>query len=303
MYKIANKDCYEFLEDIEDDSIDMVLVDPPYGTVKDLKIDGWRNRDISWDNELDFVKIFNILNRKVKMNGNILVFSQEPFTSKLIGKKYENIEFSYRMIWEKDHFANALKAKKSPLNYYEDINVFFKKYDIFFHNCVRAYSEKIFKTIGKTLKQINSILGHRKAEHFLYYNTTQFSLCSEKVYEELVSKFNLKIILKKDFLEYEELKKMYKKYDRVFNIPEGKKFVSNIFKFKKDYSKYHPTQKPVKLLEELIKIYSNEGDTILDFTMGSGTTGVACKNLNRKFIGCEIDLEYYNIAKERLEIS
>jgi len=64
--------------------------------------------------------------------------------------------------------------------------------------------------------------------------------------------------------------------------------------------KYHPTQKPVALMEYLIKTYTNEGDTILDFTMGSGTTGVACKNLNRSFIGIELDEEYFKIAQERI---
>lgn len=62
----------------------------------------------------------------------------------------------------------------------------------------------------------------------------------------------------------------------------------------------HPTQKPVALMEYLIKTYTNEGDTVLDFTMGSGTTGVACKNLNRKFIGIEKDAEYFKIAEDRI---
>ena len=65
----------------------------------------------------------------------------------------------------------------------------------------------------------------------------------------------------------------------------------------------HPTQKPVALMEYLIKTYTNEGETVLDFTMGSGTTGVAAKNLNRKFIGIEMDEGYFNIAKERIEKS
>lgn len=64
--------------------------------------------------------------------------------------------------------------------------------------------------------------------------------------------------------------------------------------------KVHPTQKPVALMEYLIKTYTNEGGTVLDFTMGSGTTGVACKNLNRKFIGVEMDEKYYSIAKNRI---
>lgn len=63
----------------------------------------------------------------------------------------------------------------------------------------------------------------------------------------------------------------------------------------------HPTQKPVPLLEWLIKTYSNEGDTVLDFCMGSGSTGVACKNTNRDFVGIELNKEYFQIAKERIE--
>jgi site-specific DNA-methyltransferase (adenine-specific) len=64
--------------------------------------------------------------------------------------------------------------------------------------------------------------------------------------------------------------------------------------------KQHPTQKPVALMEYLIKTYTNEGETVLDFTMGSGTTGVACKNLNREFIGIEKDEKYFNIARDRI---
>lgn len=65
-------------------------------------------------------------------------------------------------------------------------------------------------------------------------------------------------------------------------------------------SSLHPTQKPVELMEYMIKTYTNEGDTVLDFTMGSGTTGVAAKNLNRKFIGIELDDNYFDIAKDRI---
>jgi len=86
----------------------------------------------------------------------------------------------------------------------------------------------------------------------------------------------------------------------VFNLWEGEKFKSNILKYKKDYSGLHPTQKPLLLLEDLVKTFSNENDLIVDFTMGSGTTGVACKNLNRNFIGIEKDLTYFNIAKDRI---
>lgn len=74
----------------------------------------------------------------------------------------------------------------------------------------------------------------------------------------------------------------------------------SILRYSHDQSKLHPTQKPVALLEYLIKTYTNEGDTVLDFTMGSGSTGVACRNLNRKFIGIEMDDGYFDIAKQRI---
>ena len=87
-----------------------------------------------------------------------------------------------------------------------------------------------------------------------------------------------------------------------FNLWEGNKYKSNILKYKKDYNGYHPTQKPVLLLEDLIKTFSNEGDTVVDLTMGSGSTGVACKNTGRNFIGIELNDEYFGIAKERIEM-
>jgi site-specific DNA-methyltransferase (adenine-specific) len=65
-------------------------------------------------------------------------------------------------------------------------------------------------------------------------------------------------------------------------------------------TKYHPTQKPISLLENLVRTYTNEGETVLDFTMGSGSTGVACNNTNRNFIGIELNKEYFDIANKRI---
>jgi DNA modification methylase len=83
-------------------------------------------------------------------------------------------------------------------------------------------------------------------------------------------------------------------------VNKGTRHPRSIIKFNRDKG-LHPTQKPVALMEYLIKTYTNEGETVLDFTMGSGTTGVACANLNRDFIGIEKDLDYFNIALTRIE--
>lgn len=83
----------------------------------------------------------------------------------------------------------------------------------------------------------------------------------------------------------------------------GLRFPLQIVTFQRDIlsNNLHPTQKPLKLMEYLVKTFTNENDVVLDFTMGSGTTGLACKNLNRKFIGIELKEEYFNIAKNRLK--
>jgi site-specific DNA-methyltransferase (adenine-specific) len=83
-------------------------------------------------------------------------------------------------------------------------------------------------------------------------------------------------------------------------INDGKRFPRNVIKFNRDKGKVHPTQKPVALIEYLIKTYTNENETVLDFTMGSGSTGVACVNTNRNFIGIEMDENYFKIATERI---
>ncbi len=83
----------------------------------------------------------------------------------------------------------------------------------------------------------------------------------------------------------------------------GKRYPTQIWKYKRDILKnnLHPTQKPLALIENLIATFSNEGDTVLDFCMGSGTTGVGCKHLNREFIGIELNQKYFAIAKNRIE--
>ena len=144
-------------------------------------------------------------------------------------------------------------------------------------------------------------MGHRRAEHFFYVDSTQFGLCTEKTYRELIEVFNIDSMV--GFKTFEELECVNSVFNSVFNLPQGKKYKSNVFEHKKDYDGYHPTQKPVALLEDLIKTYSNEGNTVLDFTAGSFSTGVACVNLNRKGIMIEMDEGYFDIGVKRMQES
>ena len=99
----------------------------------------------------------------------------------------------------------------------------------------------------------------------------------------------------------ELINRMNEQFPSVFNLWEGAKSKSNILQYSKDGDGFHPTQKPVLLLEDLVKTYTNPGDLVLDNCMGSGSTGVACVNTGRRFIGMELDKQFFDIAKERIE--
>lgn len=94
----------------------------------------------------------------------------------------------------------------------------------------------------------------------------------------------------------------YKNMKCCITESNGDRYPIDILQFKRDKEKLHPTQKPVDLLEYLIKTYTNENDLVLDNCMGSGSTGVACKNTNRNFIGIELDKNYFEIAKNRIGV-
>ena len=302
MTDLYKGDCLIESDKIESGSVDLILTDLPYGTVKDIKnVNHGMSGKCDWDVVIDTDKIMQIANRILRKNGKMILFAQQPFTNELINKAIANVPFNYSMIWEKDHFANALTAKKAPLNYYEDVLVFSKIYDTERKHPLRDYFYSEFEKTKLSFLEINRDYlkcaygnGGGVAYNMLSNTRTDFCMPTEKRYKQLQETgfFN------KDYLE---LKEIDSKYRSTFNLWEGKKYKSNILKYKKDYDGHHPTQKPVLLLEDLIKTFSNENDLVVDLTMGSGSTGVAAKNTKRNFIGIEQDENYFNIAKERIE--
>lgn len=304
-------DCLIESGKIETGSVDLILTDLPYGN---MNTDGGRKLGINgWDFVIEPKKVYEIANRILRKNGKVILFSQEPYTTQLINEAIPNIPFNYRAIWEKDNFAVALGANKNMVSYFEDVLVFSKnhqKHDFEGMHPLRPYFKIVMDFIGLNLKQINTKLGHRRAEHTFYIDSTQYGLCTEKTYNELIKVFGIDNIygfkrfaeLKQIDIEYrtELLRQMNEQHPSVFNLWEGNKYKSNILKYKKDYNGYHPTQKPILLLEDLIKTFSNEGNLVVDLTMGSGSTGVACKNTNRNFIGIEKDEKYFKIAEQRI---
>ena len=308
--KLYKGDCLIESNKIESGSVDLILTDLPYGN---MNTDGGRKLGINgWDLAIEPKKVFEIANRILRKNGKMILFSQEPYTTKLITEAIPNIPFGYRATWEKDNFAVALGAKVNMVSFTEDVLIFSKnhqKHDFKGNHPLRPYFKIVMDFIGGTKKYIIDVVGQR-ADHVFRVNSTQFSLCTEQTYNDLIKYFGIDKVnefkefaeLKKIDTEYRKdlLKQMNEKYPSTFNLWEGNKYKSNILKYKKDYDGHHPTQKPVLLLEDLIKTFSNENDLVVDLTMGSGSTGVACKNTKRDFIGIEMNDEYYDISCKRV---
>ena len=251
--KLYHGECIEKMKLIEDDSIDLVLCDLPYGTTK-CKWDTIINMDELWKHYKRIVK---------KPSGVVLLFGQQPFTSMVVSSNYK--WFKYNLIWKKNKTTQYLLANYRPMKCTEDICVFSKggaaaasrRTGNMTYNPQGLISVDIKKKnskdrIGKMLNQAHHLGPNNK-------------LTSDTEYTQ---KFT--------------------------NYP------NEMVEFDVEYDTIHETQKPVKLIEHLIKTYSNEGDVVLDNTMGSGTTGIGCVNTKRKFIGIEMNDEYFKLSKHRI---
>ena len=300
--KLYKGDCLEQHKHIKDGSVDLILTDLPYGTVKGLgnsRVAKEKKYNVSeWDITIDTDQVMQIANRILRKNGKMILTANQPFTTELISKAIPNLPHSYNMYWDKMHFANCLVSNKAPVSYIEDVLVFSKKYDVENLHPLRTYFGNVLSFIGLKKKNVIEAIGQR-ADHVFRIKSSQFELCKKETYLALITEYRINNM--DGFLNYSELEKINERHTSTFNLWEGNKYKSNILKYKKDYDGYHPTQKPVLLLEDLIKTFSNENDLVVDLTMGSGSTGVACMNTNRDFIGIELDENYFKIAEERIE--
>ena len=312
--KLYKGDCLIESDKIESGSVDLILTDLPYGTMKsrnyaiqpNQKEGSKTAQDHQWDSVIDTDKIMQIANRILRKNGKMILTAQDPFSTELKNKAISNLPYNYSCVWEKSNFANCLLINKACANFYEDILIFSKMHDTEDLHPLRNYLKECKQESGMTNKQFNHLFsdytnkkGNRDRsvlEH--YWAAAQFHLPTQEIYENILQPtgfFNT---------PYEELKEIdnqfKKKFASTFNLWESKKFKSNILKYDRSDVGHHPTQKPVLLLEDLIKTFSNENDLVVDFTMGSGSTGVACVNTKRNFIGIEMDDNYFDIATKRI---
>ena len=286
MVELMHGDCLELMKNIPDGSVDMVLCDLPYAVT-----------DFSWDVIVPCDKLFSEYRRILRQNANIVLFCQQPFTTTLINGAFKT-EFSHSLVWKKNNKTRAKSSKTVPLSSYEEIIVFRvnKVGNKSRHKRLREYFTGELAKCGYSAKELEELIPNRSAHHWFRFSS-DFRIPTEWNYKRLQE-------ITGCFSEpYESIRKEFDEERKnlcTYN-PQGENCNVLFYNVPSQKERYHPTQKPVDLLEHLILSYSNDGETVLDNCMGSGSTGVACVNTNRRFIGIELDDGYFDIAKKRIE--
>ncbi len=328
-YKLHHGDSIELLKAMVKmgDRFSSIISDPPYGTINGLSLQGTPHGKVDWDDRIDWKEWFELA---FQVTDQIILFGQNPtYAEMILSTPY----YKYEYIWVKNNCAQGFHAGTRPLNYTENIAVFQKdipKEDIVFNKVantkdvdrenfpLRWYSQQLqlklaelynlkgrkdlYKGLPRRLNKRGEEVLDRRLEFFLFYVGTLCNPPGKEAYQVLVDSYPL-IKEWDEFLEWEEIQKL-PVGEAIENASELSTATRNTLFFAKEQGNEagkHPTQKPVELMEFLIKSHTNEGDTILDPFMGSGSTGVAALRSKRFFTGIERDETYFKTSKRRME--
>lgn len=241
---LINGDCLEELKKLDANSVDLCILDLPYGQT-----------DCEWDNKIDLEKLWIELKRVGKTNTPYFFFTTTKFGYELI--KSNEKWFRYDLVWDKPNgSAGFLNARKMPLRGHEMIYVFYNK--------LPFYNINEHHTFLNKPKLTNPDGSQKLAKNGTIY-TTKINSATGNQWTPLLPR-------------------------SVLSYPLTNKSIKRL----------HSTQKPLELIEWIVKYYSKENDVVLDPTMGSGTTAVASKNLKRNFIGIELNKDFFDICKSRV---
>ncbi|HED4927793.1 TPA: site-specific DNA-methyltransferase [Campylobacter jejuni] len=275
-YKIYNCDCIEFMQDMvnQEKKVDCIITDPPY-LYLNHKLDRQFNEEL-------FFELAGKITNKLVFFGR----GDSFYKSNLLAKE-QGFQFKEEIIWNKRHNTSPFHSLS---RIHETISVRMK--DGYIINKVKIdslrkhFNEDDFYCLINDLKRVFSSVKNsdiiknylEKGIRILELNKNKHSLTTDKI-----------------------LKNVDRNITTINKYKEGTMLSSIITEKREHYTMEHPTQKPIKLLEKLVLLATNENETILDPFMGSGSTGLACLFKNRNFIGCEIDKEYFEIAERRLK--
>ena len=267
--KLLNGDCLEKLKELEPKSVDLVFCDLPYGQTS-----------CEWDNKINLTDLWKELKRISKPTTPFFFTCSTKFGYELI--KSNEKWFKYDLVWEKSAPCGFLSAKKMPMRKHEMIYVFYNKSPLY---AISSHKHKFVKMEKPCEAGVDHLYSNTKGgEKFAYDPPLPTSVIKyEHLEDSIFGEINLV--------------KYCDRIDRttVYDPP----LPTSVLPFKSEKGK-HRTQKPITMMNWILKYYSKENDVVLDPTMGSGSMGVACKEMNRDFIGIELDEEIYKSACERL---
>ena len=266
--ELYNEDCLERMKDISNNSIDLLFCDLPYGQT-----------GCAWDCLIDLELFWKEVNRICKITCPMFFTCSTKFGVSLINSNPKN--FRYDLVWVKSASCGFLNAKKMPMKKHEMVYVFYRKLPLY---DLSSHAHKFLK------EQVNP--RKEKGADTLYPNRCAVATINK--YDPPLPNSVIKTELYSSENK-EEPRELYRNEGGQYDPP----LPNTLLEIKSQKGK-HSTQKPVELISHFLKYYSKENDTILDPTMGSGSTGIACKNLNRKFIGIELNKDIFEVARKRL---
>ena len=310
MVELLNIDCMEYMKKCPDNYFDLAIVDPPYFKVKggfDFK---WKSfSDYLEDVEKWGKEMFRIL----KKNGSLFWYghAKKIAYTQIILDKYFNLENS--LVWYKyDSQTNkGIQEFRSFAPVTERILFYSKEIertgleeimlDVNNFKTLRDYFKGLQNFIGLNIKKINERIGNRKSEHAFYWGSTQWDLPTQETYNKIIDVFN--ILEYKGFREYESLRQEYESLRRPFSNEMN---LTDVLVFSQEGhitgQHKHPTQKPPKLTEAIIRTTTRKDSRVFVPFAGSGTELVSCGVIGVDAVGCEIDIDYYQAAKKRIDI-
>lgn len=309
-------DCLELMKAIPDKSVDLVLTDPPYNIGK-----------AKWDKIPNYIewcgKWFKECERLLKDNGSFYFWHNDmPQIAQLMEWIRQNtrLVFKQMIVWNKRFdkasnkgFLDGFVMVDALRNYQQmcEYCLFYTFQDDTGLEMIHAlptcfaglkkYLDDELAESGYTEQTIGQLLGNKMASHYFGFSTrdkSQFVLPTLPNYEKLQSTGRWQRPYESLRQEYESLRLEYESLRFTFN---NQKTHHSVWEYEIAERREHITPKPVDMLENILRHSSNEGDTVLDCFMGSGSTGVACVNTNRNFIGIELDADYFKIAERRID--
>ena len=291
--------CLELMDDLDDNSVDLLFCDLPYCETA-----------CGWDNEINLQIFWELVNKVCKEDAPMIFTCSTKFGNKLINSNPKN--FRYDLVWIKSHPVGFLNARKMPMRKHENIYVFYRKrpqqYSV---NIARHHNHKFKDSEEKknmVIKESNDVYGgtgvygdcdHASSKNYIGYGKdNDFSVYDPPLPNSVLKEEENS---NKNSVLYGAIKDngYYKQRKSGEGTAYEPPLPNSILEFKSERG-LHSTQKPVPLMEWILKYYSEEASVVLDPTMGSGSMGVACFNMERLFIGIEKDPEIYETAFNRL---